>query len=106
MLEVEGAAAAEVLLGLEHILGQRTMRALRDKLDYEYFGTEDIAAMIEFRPELFERAMKEILGEAGLALIKCVRVSNECTKNNNEGRKNTAQQRQARRLLNEGAYGL
>jgi hypothetical protein len=74
MLERELTNADKILLGLEHILGQRTMRAL-EKLDYEYFGTQDIASIIEERPELFERAMKEILGSAGLALLKCVRKS-------------------------------
>jgi hypothetical protein len=65
--------ADEILLGLEHILGRRSIRALQDKLDYEYFGTEDIASVIEERPELFERAMKEILGSAGPAILECVR---------------------------------
>lgn len=73
MHKQRAATSDEVILGLERILGQRTMRALMEKLDYEYFGTEDIASIIEDRPELFERAMNEILGSAGPALLNYVR---------------------------------
>jgi hypothetical protein len=63
----------EILLGLEHILGRKITQALWVKLDYEYFGTGDIASVIEERPELFERAMKEILGPAGPAIVGRIR---------------------------------
>ena len=63
-----------MLLGLEHVLSKRVTQALLNKLNYEYFGTENIAEIIEARPDIFERAMTEILGSAGPALIRSARV--------------------------------
>jgi hypothetical protein len=75
MHEHRAPTADEVILGLEYILGQRSMQALVERLEYEYFGTRDIASIVKERPELFERAMKEILGSAGPALLNCIRKS-------------------------------
>ena len=75
MHEHRAPTADEVISGLEYILGQRIMQALVKRVEYEYFGTHDIASIMEERPEVFERAMKEILGSAGPALLKCIRKS-------------------------------
>jgi hypothetical protein len=76
MLERRVVTADEILMGLEYILGRRVMQALQDKLNYEYFGIEDIAEIIETRPDIFERTMRETLGSAGPALIRRARALN------------------------------
>jgi hypothetical protein len=73
LIKRKTVATDGMLLGLEHILGKGVTQVLLNKLNYEYFGTENIAEILEARPDIFERAMKEILGSAGPALIRCAR---------------------------------
>ena len=67
---------AEFVSGLEKLLGPRAMEALKDQLNYVYFGTDDMVCMIQSKPRIFERAMEDIFGPAGTAIIE--RVCNAC----------------------------
>ena len=69
-MTLDEIAARNLILNLEKILGEKVMAALLGNLQYTYFGTDDIAKVIQTKPELFERAMKELLGEAGLAILR------------------------------------
>jgi hypothetical protein len=66
------ANAADFVCGLEAVLGKRAMEALRSELQYTYFGTGDIVSIIRTRPHTFERAMKDIFGLAGIAIIELI----------------------------------
>lgn len=68
--------AAEFVFGLAKLLGPRAMEALKDQLNYVYFGTDDMVYMIQSKPHIFERAMTDIFGSSGVVIIE--RVCNAC----------------------------
>jgi hypothetical protein len=71
---------AEVLLSsLENVLGIPTFEALAVEIHEEYLGKEiDIHAAIIYYPELFERAIMAILGEAGEKMLAYIWRSKLC----------------------------
>lgn len=68
--------ATDFVAELEKLLGPRVMEALKDQLNYVYFGTSDMVYIIQSKPRTFERAMRDIFGFAGTAIIE--RVCNAC----------------------------
>lgn len=62
-------AGQDFLKRFERIFGSVITAELKDVMHYTYFGTDDIASIIQTRPELFERAMTDIFGKACPAIL-------------------------------------
>lgn len=62
--------ALNLLSSVEEILGPKVMAALLDALEYKYFGSDNVFKIIQSKPYLFKRAMEELLGDGGLAILR------------------------------------
>ena len=72
---VRDLAGQDFLRRFEKIFGPIITAQLESVMHYAYFGTDDIASIIQSRPELFERAMSEIFGGAWPAILSMTTTS-------------------------------
>lgn len=73
---IRDSAGKEFVRRFEKIFGPIVFAHLQSTMQYTYFGTSDIASIIETKPDLFERAMSEIFGKAWPTILSMTTVDN------------------------------